>query len=675
MNYNSEQRKIIVDMDEEITTVIDHLRHAQASNIALIVPQHAMILQSVVNLKLLAQEAMKLQKRIVIMTRDENGIAFAQRAGLDIQPFVAEEDEHIVQPIRTEIQKESVPQYANKILKENSKQIMRTDIGSQAFYARSRSTQKPLQEIQRGALLYEQQRKPETKNIIINSSNQVNGYVQKTNDNRVVDTRRNAVMRSDVSTIQKNRYPQSQMHNVQKNNYQNIREEHKDDFAEYEQSLLHARVIPVHEEKSSYKNNQTSSRVAPQNAFASEYAKNVDHKKTVNKKNSVPGNARILLKGFIVGSIILVIMIILIIVAPYTMVSVSPKQIVIDNDVEMTAYNNQSATDSDRRIIPSRLIERDVTFTKAFNATGSGDVDAQKSQGTITIYNEFSEATQPLVAQTRFLSENGVLFRLNHAVVVPGMKNGEPGKVEALVVADQSGSDANIGAMRFTVPGFEGSPKKNKFYAVSSEVMRGGGVSGQGVLIVTADDIANAKKQMEEELATYVNEQLKSLLRPESEILLQEAVIKEITRSEANVSADTMSEQFMYEIVTHVRAHVFSEDDVRSVLLSQIDKLLLQKRKESDTLNVAYKSVVMDQESSTIKLTVHVNAESIASVDLDAFKEDIKGKKHEEILSVIEDKYKENIDKITLEKILPGAPAFVANHISRFGFMTNMSLK
>ena len=73
---------IYLEPDEEITSVIDKLRQANGRRISLVVPRGATILQSVINLKLLAKEASHLQKEIGIVTADKIGRNLAAQVGL-----------------------------------------------------------------------------------------------------------------------------------------------------------------------------------------------------------------------------------------------------------------------------------------------------------------------------------------------------------------------------------------------------------------------------------------------------------------------------------------------------------------------------------------------------------------------------------------------------------------
>ncbi len=75
---------IYLEPDEEITSVIDKMNQAKSNRLALVVPREATILQSVVNLKLLAREAANSGKEIALVTGDKIGRNLASQIGLNV---------------------------------------------------------------------------------------------------------------------------------------------------------------------------------------------------------------------------------------------------------------------------------------------------------------------------------------------------------------------------------------------------------------------------------------------------------------------------------------------------------------------------------------------------------------------------------------------------------------
>lgn len=106
-----------------------------------------------------------------------------------------------------------------------------------------------------------------------------------------------------------------------------------------------------------------------------------------------------------------------------------------------------------------KTVEIDVQHAAtAVEGTAGGDV---------VIYNE-GRSSQPLVATTRFLSEDGVLFRLKDRVTIP-----PGGRVTARIEADEPGATGDVPAGRWTIPGLPPATQQ-VVYGISEAAMTGG---------------------------------------------------------------------------------------------------------------------------------------------------------------------------------------------------------
>lgn len=75
---------IYAEIDDEITTLVDRLRRSSSKELYLVVPQHAMLFQSIVNLRILAAKADEMKKSIFIVTADRRGRKLSTEAGLSM---------------------------------------------------------------------------------------------------------------------------------------------------------------------------------------------------------------------------------------------------------------------------------------------------------------------------------------------------------------------------------------------------------------------------------------------------------------------------------------------------------------------------------------------------------------------------------------------------------------
>ncbi|PIP18542.1 MAG: hypothetical protein COX42_00255, partial [Parcubacteria group bacterium CG23_combo_of_CG06-09_8_20_14_all_35_6] len=176
----------------------------------------------------------------------------------------------------------------------------------------------------------------------------------------------------------------------------------------------------------------------------------------------------------------------------------------VKQDIEIN--KETKAIDALNHILPGRIIIEEQTLSKEFKATGKV-VKEEKAVGTIRIFNDYSTSSQPLVADTRFVSDKGKLFKLIEKTVVPGqsMEKGKlvSGFIDVLVRADVAGPDYNIGASTFSIPGFAGTSRYTFFYAKSSSAMTGG-FKGES-LAISSEDLENAKKSLTNEIKENIN--------------------------------------------------------------------------------------------------------------------------------------------------------------------------
>jgi hypothetical protein len=75
---------IYVDVDDEITTIIDKVRSSSGKVVALVLPKRATVLQSIVNMKLLKRTAEGARKHLVLVTTEAGLLPLAGNVGLHV---------------------------------------------------------------------------------------------------------------------------------------------------------------------------------------------------------------------------------------------------------------------------------------------------------------------------------------------------------------------------------------------------------------------------------------------------------------------------------------------------------------------------------------------------------------------------------------------------------------
>ncbi len=162
----------------------------------------------------------------------------------------------------------------------------------------------------------------------------------------------------------------------------------------------------------------------------------------------------------------------------------SAKVEVIPNTVSAAVRGSFTANQSGGTL-PYEVITAQKIATRSVAGSGTKTVHTSAS-GIVTIYNTQTKA-QPLIANTRFATAAGLVFRIHALVTIPGGSITKPGSVSVKVYADQTGSSYNVGPASFTIPGFAGTPLASQVYARSSAAMTGGASGSVPVLDATLE--------------------------------------------------------------------------------------------------------------------------------------------------------------------------------------------
>lgn len=198
--------------------------------------------------------------------------------------------------------------------------------------------------------------------------------------------------------------------------------------------------------------------------------------------------------AFVVVTFLLLLSVLYLSVSRATIrVLANPKVITVDTEVEVVT--DPVADDQVKGVVVQKTLEKNRVFT--LPSDGAKPVE-DKAGGYVTLMNETTTA-QPLVATTRLISQEGILFRLQSPVTVPAK-----GQVEAFVKADVAGKSGEIGASRFTIPGLSSS-LQTQIYAVSEAAMTGG---VQYVRTLTQADVDQAVSVLAEEILIQAKQDL-----------------------------------------------------------------------------------------------------------------------------------------------------------------------
>lgn len=262
--------------------------------------------------------------------------------------------------------------------------------------------------------------------------------------------------------------------------------------------------------------------------------------------------------------------------------------------------------------------------------SGSESVE-EVAQGTITIYNEYSTNPQRLIANTRFETEDGLIYRIKNAVTVPGYKtvsgNKVPGELSVTVFADQPGERYNKPSASFTIPGLKGSPQFDTMYARSTGALSGGFVGERAVVDPAVRDAAVATLKAGIEGAA---EAAFVASLSDDELYFPGTLTVELIET-PDVSTDSGAQVTLKAIA---QAPVFSEDALARVFASEAG---VTPEGELAIENISELAIVVDslEDGATLRLTVSGEPRLVGVVDDQKLTQDLAGKNRRSVGGVL----------------------------------------
>lgn len=322
-------------------------------------------------------------------------------------------------------------------------------------------------------------------------------------------------------------------------------------------------------------------------------------------------------------------------------VKVAPKTYQFELDSDLTAKKEANSDE-----LPFEIISLDGEESTVIEGNAPKNI-IKKAKGKIVVYNKFSDKPQKLLINTRLLSSIGQIYKTDTAVIVPGytLKNSEiiPGSTEVDVTADVEGKEGNVGMTDFTIPGFKGTAKYDKFFARSKTAISGG-IQGLVYSISEEDD----QKAKDEILATLRSKLIKQAQAqiPKDYILYENASYFISNNEPTNPASEDKNITISQKGTMY--AFIFNKQK----LSSAIAKLNISQYDGSDIyipdlssleFNMKNTDQIKPEISSSITIHLKGNTKIIWAIDTKILAKELANKKKSEINNVLQN-YK-NIDK------------------------------
>ena len=304
-------------------------------------------------------------------------------------------------------------------------------------------------------------------------------------------------------------------------------------------------------------------------------------------------------------------------------------ELFIKGDANISEINEKNLT------IPSQIFEKTEEVSKVVKSSGEKEIK-ERERGRIRVYNSYSSEPQTLVKTTRFISEDGKIFRTTETIVVPGAKveGGEivGSSIFVNVEGSETGAEYNIGPSSFSIPGFKGTPKYLAFYGKSEESMSGGKIAK--VKVITENDYNTVVSHIERDLKTQSTESLKSLI-PAGFFVPDEAYeISDVSIISQSKIGDE-AEAFSVLGRVSLKAFAILEKDAFDLLSNDFTSRFPAMRLSDNQAKMTFDVKSKDFKDGIIGITLSSNMEAFAVISVDEMKEKVIGKSEVDVRRVL----------------------------------------
>jgi hypothetical protein len=293
-------------------------------------------------------------------------------------------------------------------------------------------------------------------------------------------------------------------------------------------------------------------------------------------------------------------------------------------------YAKTEATDG-KILLRGQLVSSKGNLSLPVSGVQATKGDATKARGIITIFNSYGTTPQKLIATTRFQTPDGKIFRIQSDVLIPGgiLEKGvlKPGILKAEVVADGAGGSYNVPPIeKWTIPGFKGTPRYEKFYGVSESAMEGGGDETTIVVASSSSSNGETEDSIIEKLRLALEEKKKivdtvGLKVPEG------ATSFFVIKKELQISSSSDPMLYVEGVLKEIG---FNEDELRLAIFEQTKKEVSETMKMR-SLDITYGTSTPDFSSGSFTMKIKGSIIFEENIDIESLKTSILGKKTDEV--------------------------------------------
>ncbi len=325
-------------------------------------------------------------------------------------------------------------------------------------------------------------------------------------------------------------------------------------------------------------------------------------------------------------------------------IHISPKNLQ-DSEV-ITLSEDIETADVENFEFPAESVQIEVTSEKTASATGVKTV-GDPARGSVTIRNGTAEDLSFDAGDT-LSGQNDLKFTLDSAVDVPKASSPTtPGSASVAATAADIGGQYNLAKDEtFSVRNYP----KSDVDAVAESDFSGG--SSREITAISASDISGLKEDLESELEDKARERLAS--EAGSARFVPESVTYEITDESSSGKAGDEAGSVSYTMSMSARGLVLPKEQVEQMSLTILKDQIPEGfalRGEQVTANF---DLIDEIDTGVWEFDVTLSANLLPSVDTDAIKKEVLGKRPDSIKDFLSQIPGYSRAVVTLQPVLPG---------------------
>uniref|UniRef100_A0A7C4R574 Baseplate protein J-like domain-containing protein n=1 Tax=candidate division CPR3 bacterium TaxID=2268181 RepID=A0A7C4R574_UNCC3 len=307
--------------------------------------------------------------------------------------------------------------------------------------------------------------------------------------------------------------------------------------------------------------------------------------------------------------------------------------------------NNALSDTPGKATLSANWETKDQESSVSEKATGKKNI-GQKAKGTVTAFNR-SGKTVTIASGTEFLTGDNKRYVITQSISVPGAVVSDfgelvPGKATGPIEASEGGSVFNIGPSRFYIPALS-EIHGNLVYGQSFEDIGGG--DDKEAVVVSKEDIENAKKKAQAEIENKLNEELGM---KGDKIFIKGLSTLEITGEELSKKEGEEAEEFSMKLKGKFSFLTFDKNDFDKMFEDSIKINISNEKKLVGTgyRNVQWEVSKFDKDKKTGEVLAKVTILTATSINEDFLRSKIVTLNIQELRAVLS-KYPEvELDRV-----------------------------